>query len=147
MMPRDRDDRYTAKRVMAITGVAYQTLNLWAKTGLISPSIEAADGRGSERVYSFRDLVALRVAVSLREQGVSTRSLERVVRFLQLEAHYDSPLSEVRLIVTADDVVEVKSGEELISTLKKPGQSYLAFVVDFPRAVVDLEKATNAAAA
>jgi len=133
--------------VLAITGVPYQTLNLWAKNGLIEPSIAGAAGSGSERVYSFRDLVALKVAVALRSGGVTTKSLLRVIRFLQAHTEYENPLSEARLVVTTSDVLLVKSGEELISTLKKPGQSYLAFVVDLPQAVIDVFEAERKASA
>jgi DNA-binding transcriptional MerR regulator len=138
---------YTAKRVLAITGVRYQTLNLWAKTGLISPSITDATGTGTERVYNFRDLVALKVAVALRDGGVSTKSLARVIRFLREHTEYENPLSEARLVVTGGDVLLVRSNEELISTLTKPGQSYLAFVVDLPKAVDDVSKAGRTASA
>jgi DNA-binding transcriptional MerR regulator len=77
---------YTVKRVLAITHVSYQTLNLWAKTGLIQPSITKAAGSGTERVYSFRDLVALKVIVALRSAGVTTKSLVRIVQFLLEQA-------------------------------------------------------------
>ena len=138
---------YTVKRVLAITGVRYQTLNLWAKTGLVQPSIANAAGTGTERVYSFRDLVALKVAVALRSGGVSTKSLRRVLRFLQEHTEYQSPLSEARLVVTTNDVLLVQSNEDLISTLRKPGQSYLAFVLDLPKAIVDVVEAEGKASA
>lgn len=140
-------DRYTVKRVLAITGVRYQTLNLWAKTGLIQPSIASAAGTGTERVYSFRDLVALKVAVALRNGGVTTKSLKRVIRFLREHTEYENPLSEARLVVTATDVLLVRSNEDLISTLREPGQSYLAFVLDLPKAIVDIVEAGGKASA
>jgi len=143
----DKSAGYTTKRVLAITGVPYQTLNLWAKTGLIQPSIADAAGSGTERVYGFRDLVALKVAVALRSGGVTTKSLFRVIRFLQEHTDYESPLSEARLVVTASDVLLVRSNEELISTLRKPGQSYFAFVVDLPKAVIDVFEADRKASA
>ena len=138
---------YTVKRVLAITGVRYQTLNLWAKTGLIQPSIADAAGTGTERVYSFRDLVALKVAVALRSGGVTTKSLRRVIRFLREHTDYENPLSEARLIVTTTDVLLVQSNEDLISTLRRPGQSYLAFVLDLPKAIVDVVEAGGKASA
>ena len=134
---------YTAKQVTAITGVSYQTLNHWAKTGLVEPSIARAAGTGTERIYSFGDLIALKLAVELRKSGVTTRALRKVVEFLKDSSGLESPLSEARLVVTELDVVLVHSNKELISVLKKPGQTYLAFVLDLPRTVIALKEAAQ----
>ncbi|MDQ2774927.1 MAG: MerR family transcriptional regulator [Acidobacteriota bacterium] len=132
--------RYTAKQVTAITGVPYQTLNLWARTGLIKPSIMQASGTGSERVYSFRDLIALRVAVELRRSGVTTKALGNIIHFLRKNPRLEMSLAEARLVVSGNDVVLVRSSSELVSTLQKPGQTYLAFVLDLPKTVVELKE-------
>ena len=134
---------YTAKQVTAVTGVSYQTLNLWARTGLVEPSIAQAAGTGSERVYSFRDLIALRLAVELRRGGVTTRALRKVIDFLRSRDGLENPLAEARLVVTDTDIVLVRSSKELISVLKKPGQAYLAFVLDLPRTVIALKEAAE----
>jgi DNA-binding transcriptional MerR regulator len=136
---------HTAKHVVTITGISYQTLNLWAKTGLITPSIAGAAGSGSERVYSFADLVTLKVAVALRRGGLSTKSLLRVVRFLQNQSTYDGYFSEARLVVTTENVLLTRSAEELISHLSNPGQSYVSMVVDLPRAIFDVFAAEKTA--
>jgi DNA-binding transcriptional MerR regulator len=134
---------YTARQVTAVTGVSYQTLNHWARTGLVKPSIAQAAGTGSERVYSFRDLIALKLAVELRKGGVSTRALRRVIDFLREINGLENPLSEARLVVTEVDVVLVRSSKELVSVLKRPGQAYLAFVLDLPRTVIALKEAAQ----
>jgi DNA-binding transcriptional MerR regulator len=136
-------DRYTAKQVTAITGVSYQTLNLWAKTGLVEPSIARAAGTGSERIYSFGDLIALKLAVELRKSGVTTRALRKVIDFLRGSNGLENPLSEARLVVTESDIVLVRSSKELVSVLKKPGQAYLAFVLDLPRTIIELKEAAQ----
>jgi hypothetical protein len=109
----------------------------------VEPSIAQAAGTGTERIYSFRDLIALRLAVELRRGGVSTRALRKVIEFLRNSKGLESPLSEARLVVTEIDVVLVRSSKELISALKRPGQAYLAFVLDLPRTVVDLKEAAH----
>jgi DNA-binding transcriptional MerR regulator len=134
---------YTAKQVTAVTGVSYQTLNHWARTGLVKPSIAQAAGTGTERVYSFRDLIALKLAVELRKGGVTTRALRKVIDFLRGINGLETPLSEARLVVTEIDVVLVRSSKELISVLRKPGQAYLAFVLDLPRTVIALREAAQ----
>ena len=143
MAGRNSTDGYTAKQVTAVTGVSYQTLNHWARTGLVEPSIARAAGTGSERIYSFRDLIALKLAVELRKGGVTTRALRKVVAFLRRSDGLENPLAAARLVVTQDDVVLVGSSKELISVLKKPGQAYLAFVLDLPKTVIALREAAQ----
>ncbi len=109
----------------------------------MKPSIAQAAGTGSERVYSFRDLIALKLAVELRKGGVSTRALRKVIDFLREINGLENPLSEARLVVTEVDVVLVRSSKELVSVLKKPGQAYLAFVLDLPRTVIALKEAAQ----
>ena len=143
MAERFRTAGYTAKQVTTVTGISYQTLNHWARTGLVEPSIARAAGRGTERVYSFRDLVTLKVAMELRSGGIATRALRKVIDFLRGSNDLETPISSSRLVVTPDDVVLVRSNRELISVLKKPGQSYLAFVLDLPRTVVAVREAAH----
>lgn len=134
---------FTARQVMQLTGVPYSTLNLWAKNGLVRPSVAAGTGTGSERVYSFSDLVALKVAFELRKSGVTTSSIKKVVEFLRENEHMNKPLSEARLVVRGRDVAIVREGE-LVSVLSKPGQGYLSFVVDLPQMLGELVNVADA---
>ena len=134
---------FTPKQVTRLTGVPYSTLNLWANKGLVRPSVAEGLGSGSERVYSIRDLVALKVAFTLRRAGVTTSSLEKVVQFLHNTEGMDHPLAEARLIVSGRDVVAVKGDRELLSVLSQPGQSCLSFVVDLPRTLGGLAQAAR----
>lgn len=122
---------------MQLTGVPYSTLNLWAKNGLVQPSVAPGTGTGSERVYSFTDLVALKVVFELRKSGVTTSSLKKIVQFLRQKENMEKPLSEARLVVSGRDVAIVREGE-LVSVLSKPGQGYLSFVVDLPQILGEL---------
>jgi DNA-binding transcriptional MerR regulator len=138
---------FTPKQVTSLTGVPYSTLNLWAKNGLILPSIAAGAGSGNDRVYSFSDVVALRVAFALRKAGVSTRSLKRVVQFVRENEGIEKPLAESRLVVSGRDVLIVRNDRQLISALSKPGQSCLSFVVDLPRTLGELSEAADVTSA
>lgn len=92
----------------------------------MTPSVSAASGKGSDRVFSFADLRALRTAWQLRELGVSLRRLRLVVSFLQ---KIDVPVADARLIVAGDDVQLVQSDGELLSVLRAPGQFRLPIVL------------------
>src|SRR5260370_16399771 len=99
MAGRNLTDGYTAKEVTAATGVPYQTLNLWARTGLVEPSIARAAGTGTERIYSFSDLIALKLAVELRKGGVTTRAVRKVIEFLRRSKRLAHPLPYPLLVV------------------------------------------------
>lgn len=121
---------FTPRQVTRLTGVPYSTLNLWAKSGLIAPSIDEGSGSGNERVYSLTDLFALKVAFTLRKEGVSTRSLKSVISFLREHGDKEQPLADTRLVVRGRDVVAVTNDKQLVSVLSNPGQGYLSFVLD-----------------
>jgi DNA-binding transcriptional MerR regulator len=108
------------------------------------PSIADARGTGTERKYSFSDLLALRVARELREAGVSTQSLRRIVDFLRARKGLKQPLAGCRLIVTGSDVQVATSPEKVMSTLLRPGQTSLAFVFDLARTVHEMKHEIDA---
>jgi DNA-binding transcriptional MerR regulator len=134
---------FTARQVVQLTGVPYSTLNLWAKNGLVQPSVAPGTGTGTERIYNFSDLVALKVAFKLRKSGISTSSLKKVVKFLREDEQMETPLSEARLVVTGRDVAIIREGD-LVSALAKPGQGYLSFVVDLPQMLGELLQVADA---
>ena len=136
---------FTPRQVTHLTGVPYSTLNFWAKNGLVQPSVAPGTGTGNERVYSFSDVVALKVAFELRKAGVTTASLKKVVQFLRDNEGLDQPLANARLVVSGRDVLVVKNTNELVSALSKPGQSCLSFVVDLPRTLGELTEIANGA--
>ncbi|MGH9644926.1 MAG: MerR family transcriptional regulator [Terriglobales bacterium] len=126
-----------------LTGVAYSTLNHWAKTGLVTPSISRGTGSGTERIYSSADLVVLKVAHELRKCGIPTRSLQAVIDFLQREECAKQPLSGARLIVSDGDVFLVRDEHDLVSVLKTPGQRCLSFIIDLPTTIRDVVEAVE----
>jgi DNA-binding transcriptional MerR regulator len=119
---------FKAIQVQRITGVPYQTLNYWAKIGLVKPSVTAASGRGSRRVYDFRDLVAIRVALRLRHAGVFGKAMIRILEVLRL-AGFESP-TDVAIQITRSGKVAVKSSAGSSSASRRPGQLLLNFTCD-----------------
>ena len=118
---------FTAGQAEKATGVPYYTINYWARSGLLVPSAQEANGSNTCRGYSFQDLVALRVARQLREAGVSLQGLRKAVSFLQ--KRYKHPLAEAYLVVSGDGDVVVKSHEQLLSALRSPGQAYFVYAL------------------
>ena len=129
---------FTACEVSKLTGVPYDRLDYWARSGFLRPGVVGARGKGSRRLYSFRDLVALRTAKELRDIGVSLQTLRKVVAFLHKAKDLENPLAEARLVVSGNDILLVQHQEELISILKAPGQGVLRLIFDLPKVVDEL---------
>jgi DNA-binding transcriptional MerR regulator len=128
-------DSFTAVQASRITGIPYRTIDHWARTALIVPSIAQAKGPGTDRLYSLTDLIALRVVRELRHNGISLKSLHRVVDFLHSKKNLQNPLSEARLAVVGSDVVAFDGCKDLMSVLDRPGQGVFFFMVDIKGAI------------
>jgi len=131
---------FSAGIASRVSGVPYRTLDYWARSRFIVPSGREASGTGSERQYTFDDLIVLRTAHELRAGGISLRS---VVRFLRKNGP-QKPLSEMRLVIRGKDVLAVNSNKELLSTLQSPGQYAFSFFLDVGQVVRELEQGIQA---
>ncbi|NMP24627.1 MerR family transcriptional regulator [Sulfobacillus harzensis] len=131
---------YSTAQVERLTGIGAKTLHFWDHSGFVSPSVVGAHGTGSRRIYSFRDLVALRVAAQFRDAGISLHSLRKVVTVLREMRGLEQPLPETYLVTNGVDVFE-KHGEDVMSVLRQPGQAVFSFVIDLARTVETLREA------
>lgn len=131
---------YTTAQVERLTGIGAKTLHFWDRSNFVSPSLMQAHGTGSRRIYSFRDLVALRIAAQLRDAGISLQSLRKVVAALHAMYGLEQPLAETYLVTNGHDVFE-KHGEDVMSVLRAPEQAYFSFVIDLSRTVDTLRQA------
>lgn len=107
---------YRGVTAMHAAGISYRQLDYWARTGLVEPSIRAATGSGSQRLYSFRDLVVLRVVKSLLEAGVSLQNIRKAIDTLR--AHGVEDLAGITLISDGTTVYECRSPEEVVDLLQ-----------------------------
>lgn len=133
---------YSTAQVERLTGIGAKTLHFWDRSGFLSPSVVAAHGTGSRRIYSFRDLVALRVAAQLRDAGISLQSLRKLVSAVREMRGLEQPLAETYLVTNGVDVFE-KHGEDVMSVLRQPGQAVFSFVIDLSRTVDSLRQAIH----
>ncbi len=119
---------FGARAVLDLTGISYRQLDYWARTGLVGSSIRQAAGRGSRRVYSFPDLVALRVVGQLREAGVSVQTIRRAVAWLQ--RHADRPLATLALAAKGKKVFALTDDPAKLIEATAEGQVVLAISVE-----------------
>jgi DNA-binding transcriptional MerR regulator len=119
---------FTAHQATKFTGCTPRQLRYWDEIGLVTPSVQRTGGRsGVARLYSFRDLVALRVVKSLLDGGMSLQRVRRAWDYLNRRAALDRHLSEVRLVTDGQSIFKIcRRDGEVIDALKE-GQ--LAFFV------------------
>ncbi len=90
---------FTREQVLRLTGVSRRRLTYWLEKGIVSADVRAPRGRGQVHLWSFTNLLEVRVALWLRER-VSLQLLGKVVGALR-QRGYVSPLAELRV-----DVIE-----------------------------------------
>ena len=88
-------------QVCGLVGITYRQLDYWARTGLLQPSVTAARGSGTRRVYSYSDVLELKVIKQLLDAGVSLQSARRAVECLREDLGADVASSNLVLTGTA----------------------------------------------
>ena len=82
----------------------------------LQPSIRAARGSGSQRLYSFRDILVLKVVKKLLDAGVSLQQVRVAVSSLQNRGVDD--LASITLMSDGASVYECTSTDEVIDLLQ-----------------------------
>ena len=138
---------YRGPQVCSIVGITYRQLDYWARTELLRPSISEARGSGSQRRYSYEDLLALKVIKRLLDAGISLQSTRRAVECLRASGE---DLSSADLVIDEGRTVLAHSGEEIVDLLRG-GQGVLNIVSMRPlvsevaAAITSLRRADDAA--
>jgi DNA-binding transcriptional MerR regulator len=130
---------YRVPEVCRIVGITYRQLDYWARTELVIPSVRDATGSGSQRLYSFEDLVALRVIKNLLDTGISLQRVRKAVEHLKTMRR---PIAAVTLISDGRGVYEADSPEAVVDLLRQ-GQGVFAIALD--RVWEDVENALTKA--
>ena len=116
---------FRGPQVCEIVGITYRQLDYWARTDLIRPSLADAKGSGSQRRYSYRDLVDLKVIKSLLDAGVSLKQARTAIEYLRENLGED--LSSANLVLNGNGSILARSGDELIDILRN-GQTVFSIV-------------------
>ena len=107
---------YRGPTACAAAGITYRQLDYWARTGLVEPSVRAAHGSGSQRLYSFRDILVLKVVKRLLDAGVSLQNIRKAIETLRQWGEED--LATMTLISDGTTVYECRSTEEVVDLLQ-----------------------------
>ena len=97
-------------------GITYRQLDYWARTGLVTPSIKGAAGSGSTRLYSFKDILVLKIVKRLLDTGVSLQNIRSAVTHLGERGAQD--LAKITLMSDGASIYECTSSEEIFDLLQ-----------------------------
>lgn len=98
-----------------VAGITYRQLDYWARTNLVRPSIRGAKGSGSQRLYSFKDILVLKIVKGLLDTGISLQNIRLAVDKLRDRGVND--IAEITLVSDGVSVYECRSSEEIIDLL------------------------------
>ncbi len=107
---------YRGPTACAAAGITYRQLDYWARTGLVEPSVRPAYGSGTQRLYSFRDVVVLKIVKRLLDTGVALQNIRTAVRHLSTWASAD--VARMTLMCDGATVYECTSPDEVVSLLQ-----------------------------
>lgn len=119
---------YRAPQVCKIVGITYRQLDYWARTGLLQPSIQAAAGSGSQRLYSFSDIVQLRVVKRLLDAGMSLKKIRQAMGILRDQLQSERPLADVTLLSDGATIYAAHSADEVVDVFRR-GQGVFGIAV------------------
>ena len=107
---------FRGPQVCDIVGITYRQLDYWARTDLLRPSITEAKGSGTQRRYSYRDLLELKVIKRLLDAGIGLQAARRAIGYLRENLGED--VAAANLVLTGDSSVLAESGEDIIDLLR-----------------------------
>ncbi|QIK68492.1 MerR family transcriptional regulator [Nocardioides sp. HDW12B] len=114
--PLPDDVGYRGPTACNAAGITYRQLDYWARTKLVEPTVRGAAGSGTQRLYSFRDILLLKVIKRLLDAGISLQQIRTAVQHLRERGTDD--LTRVTLMSDGASVYECTSNDEVIDLLQ-----------------------------
>lgn len=94
---------FTPREVSRLIGISYRQIQYWDKTKFLGPSYRR---RGKYRLYTFSDIILLKIAVTLRSSNVSIQRLRRIMRGIkELLPQVNSPLRDLTFLIKDTEVL------------------------------------------
>ena len=125
-----KKDAFTSKQACYLSGCTSHQLRYWDKVKLVSPSIQSSFGKpGVPKLYSFRDIVSLKVIKTLLDNGMSIQRVRRAWRYLTRNGDLQDQLSKTKLISDGETIYSVEENE-VFDALKR-GQLAFFETIDF----------------
>ncbi|MGH3496479.1 MAG: MerR family transcriptional regulator [Nocardioidaceae bacterium] len=116
LAPMADDVGFRGPTACSAAGITYRQLDYWARTGLVEPTVRPATGSGTQRLYSFRDILLLKIIKRLLDAGVSLQQIRQAVQHLRERGTDD--LTRVTLMSDGASIYECRSADEIIDLLQ-----------------------------
>jgi DNA-binding transcriptional MerR regulator len=116
---------FRGPQVCKIVGITYRQLDHWARTDVLRPSVSDANGSGSQRLYSYSDLVELRTIKQMLDAGISLARARTALEYLRENLGED--LASADLVIRGKDSLLFRDREETIDLLRQ-GQGVMSFI-------------------
>lgn len=137
---------FNTKTIHGVTALTMRQIDYWDRSHFIKPSVSEASGHGSVRLYSFTDLIQMKVAKTLMDKGISLQKIRMAITYLKKNMpDIETPLSELRFLTDGNTVfVITRDDKQIIDTLKK-GQLVFSIALgdlieELKGKVIDIEK-------
>lgn len=114
--PLPQDAGFRGPMACSAAGITYRQLDYWARTGLVDPTVRSATGSGTQRLYSFKDILLLKIIKRLLDAGVSLQQIRIAIDHLRVRGTDD--LTQVTLMSDGASVYECRSADEVIDLLR-----------------------------
>jgi DNA-binding transcriptional MerR regulator len=82
----------------------------------VEPSVRSATGSGTQRLYSFKDILLLKIIKRLLDAGVSLQQIRVAIDHLRVRGTDD--LTQVTLMSDGASVYECRSADEVVDLLQ-----------------------------
>jgi predicted RNase H-like HicB family nuclease len=129
---------FNSKTIASILGLSIRQIDYWDRTHFIKPSIREASGYGSVRLYSFNNLVQLKVAKTLMDKGISLQKIRKAINYLKKNIpEVKKPLSEIKFLTDGETIFVLTEDKKVIIDVLKSGQ--LVFAVALGKIIEDLK--------
>ena len=131
---------FRGPQVCKLVGITYRQLDYWARTDLLRPSLADAAGSGTQRLYSYHDVLSLKVIKKFLDAGLALPAARRAVEALRSGG---DDVAAANIVLSDATSVLAKDGDELVD-LVKGGQGVLnifplaGVVTELDAAIVDL---------
>jgi DNA-binding transcriptional MerR regulator len=119
------EEGFSGPEVCRVVGITYRQLDYWARTDLVRPSLADARGSGTQRRYSYRDLVRLKVVKSLLDAGVKLQTARKAIDYLRDDLGED--WASASIVLDGGNSVLARDGEALVDLVRR-GQGVLNIV-------------------
>lgn len=136
---------FNTKTIHKITGLTVRRIDYWDRTHFIKPSVSEASGHGSVRLYSFTDLVQMRVAKTLLDEGISLQKIRKAITYLKKNMpDVKKPLSQLKFVTDGSTLFVITRDEKRIIDVLRKGQLvfYIALgnlIEELKGKVIDME--------